>query len=196
MLPVTIQRSASLLFISFALVACGPDLPPAGLSADVPTPAGEDLAIVVAGSTPAADVEAEAEADPGKTGSTPGESDESSLVDPAPAGEHPVQSGSALASSDTPDAYRPLEDVRTMQQPGTTQRKPLDLSLPTMNWETDDVGKDFNSQRMPDVFRYQKTESGMNLSGKLHWDEDEEATRMSLEESIKGAEVELQFRLP
>ena len=65
-----------------------------------------------------------------------------------------------------------------------------------MNWDADDSNKDFNSQRMPDVFRYKKTESGMNLSGKLHWDEDEEATHMSLEESIKGAEVELQFRLP
>ncbi len=100
----------------------------------------------------------------------------------------------AEATTDTPaEQYQPLEEIREIQ----TGRKPLDLSLPSMDWADDD-NRDFNSTRqsLPDVFRYQKPENGMNLSGKLHWDEDEETTNMSLEESIKGAEVELQFRLP
>ena len=36
----------------------------------------------------------------------------------------------------------------------------------------------------------------MNLSGKLYWDESEEARTRPIEETIKGAEVELQFYLP
>ena len=90
------------------------------------------------------------------------------------------------------EKYQPLEDIHQLQN----GRRTLDLSLPSMNWDDEQKGDFNNSQSLPDVFRYKKPENGMNLSGKLHWDEDEEATHMSLEESIKGAEVELQFRLP
>lgn len=117
------------------------------------------------------------------------------VVEPTPVdtpSDLPDNSTTAVVS----DHYQPLKDVRSLQTADAPKRQSLDLTLPAMNWDDDSESRDFSSPRMPDVFRYQKAESSMNLSGKLHWDEAEEATRVKLEESIKGAEVELQFRLP
>ena len=36
----------------------------------------------------------------------------------------------------------------------------------------------------------------MNVSGRLHWDESAEAESLPITETILGAEVELQLRLP
>ena len=41
-----------------------------------------------------------------------------------------------------------------------------------------------------------KKEERMNVSGRLHWDESEEAESLPITETILGAEVELQLRLP
>jgi len=49
---------------------------------------------------------------------------------------------------------------------------------------------------LPDVFRPIPEDQRLNLSGKILWDESEEARELSVEDSIKGAEVELQFYLP
>jgi hypothetical protein len=74
-------------------------------------------------------------------------------------------------------------------------KRPLNLSLPSMSWES--IG-DTGSYRgvLPDVFREIPQESTLNFSGKLLWDESEEARQMPIEDTIKGAEVELQFYLP
>lgn len=74
-------------------------------------------------------------------------------------------------------------------------KRPLNLSLPSMSWESMD---NYGSTRgvLPDVFREIPQESTLNFSGKLLWDESEEARQMPIEDTIKGAEVELQFYLP
>ena len=74
-------------------------------------------------------------------------------------------------------------------------KRPLNLSLPSMSWESMDNN---GSSRgvLPDVFREIPQESTLNFSGKLLWDESEEARQMPIEDTIKGAEVELQFYLP
>ncbi|MDQ4423024.1 MAG: hypothetical protein QF808_03855 [Thalassolituus sp.] len=74
-------------------------------------------------------------------------------------------------------------------------KRPLNLSLPSMSWESMENN---GSSRgvLPDVFREIPQESTLNFSGKLLWDESEEARQMPIEDTIKGAEVELQFYLP
>ena len=222
MLSEMFQRSAMLLFIVTFLTACDPDQASSGVDVPGPTAAGAEedgvalssvVSEVQAGPQALEDAEdpTDAEvafsADPDTIEQDALLTDVTVTVTPmtvtpmigAPDKSQTadgVDEGEADADQEDIDAYQPLEDVRLLQDSATVQRKTLDLTLPNMNWDADDNTGDFNRQRMPDVFRYQKTESGMNLSGKLHWDEDEEATHMSLEESIKGAEVELQFRLP
>jgi hypothetical protein len=74
-------------------------------------------------------------------------------------------------------------------------RQPLNLALPSISWEDSD--ERVRSQGyLPNVFREIPSESKLNLSGKIHWDESEETRQMSVEDTIKGAEVELQFYLP
>lgn len=206
MLSEMFQRSALLLFIVTFLTACDPDQASSGVDVPGPTAAGpeEDATVL---SSVVSEVQAGPEALEGAEYPTEAQgvalsADTDTIQqDTLLTGEadKPLTGAGeeqAEADQEDIDAYQPLEDVRLLQHSATVQRKTLDLTLPNMNWDADDNTRDFNNQRMPDVFRYQKTESGMNLSGKLHWDEDEEATHMSLEESIKGAEVELQFRLP
>lgn len=74
------------------------------------------------------------------------------------------------------------------------EKPPLNLSLPKENWGDGNFRS--RSNVLPDVFVRRIPEQGMNLSGKLYWDESEEARTRSIEETIKGAEVELQFYLP
>ncbi|CUS41919.1 hypothetical protein MGWOODY_Tha2967 [hydrothermal vent metagenome] len=74
------------------------------------------------------------------------------------------------------------------------EKPPLNLSLPREDWG----GGSYRSRSnvLPDVFARRIPEQVMNLSGKLYWDESEEARTRPIEETIKGAEVELQFYLP
>ena len=76
----------------------------------------------------------------------------------------------------------------------TTEKPPLNLSLPRENWGEGSFRS--RSNVLPDVFARRIPEQGANLSGKLYWDESEEARTRPIEETIKGAEVELQFYLP
>jgi hypothetical protein len=95
------------------------------------------------------------------------------------------------ATDDVPLTYSPLDEVIDNNK----NRQILNLTLPTMAWETDSNGMS-NHGVLPNVFRPLPHEQTVNLSGRIHWDESEEARQLSVEDSIKGAEVELKFFLP
>ena len=95
------------------------------------------------------------------------------------------------ATDDVPLTYSPLDEVIDNNK----NRQILNLTLPTMAWETDSNGMS-NHGVLPNVFRPLPHEQTVNLSGRIHWDESEEARKLSVEDSIKGAEVELKFFLP
>ena len=200
-------RTGLSLALVTLLLACGPepdaaagtDPAGAGLLSEALLPqasaatSGVDAEETAAESTPVYSQQSVPETAPEPVAET-GQTDSaatSSVGNPA-TGPDPVGSAEVAQGMTSGEKYQPLEDIHQLQN----GRRTLDLSLPSMNWDDEQKGDFNNSQSLPDVFRYKKPENGMNLSGKLHWDEDEEATHMSLEESIKGAEVELQFRLP
>ena len=87
------------------------------------------------------------------------------------------------------------KDKKVKEENKNKDKRPLNLSLPSMSWESMENN---GSSRgvLPDVFREIPQESTLNFSGKLLWDESEEARQMPIEDTIKGAEVELQFYLP
>lgn len=88
-------------------------------------------------------------------------------------------------------SYSPLEEVNEKNK----SRQLLNLTLPRTEWVGDERG--MNSKGvLPNVFNPLPAEQKMNLSGRIHWDESEKARELSVEDSIKGAEVELQFYLP
>lgn len=95
------------------------------------------------------------------------------------------------ATDDVPLTYSPLDEVIDNNK----NRQILNLTLPTMAWKTDSNGMS-NHGVLPNVFRPLPHEQTVNLSGRIHWDESEEARQLSVEDSIKGAEVELKFFLP
>lgn len=95
------------------------------------------------------------------------------------------------ATDDVPLTYSPLDEVIDNNK----NRQILNLTLPTIAWETDSNGMS-NHGVLPNVFRPLPHEQTVNLSGRIHWDESEEARQLSVEDSIKGAEVELKFFLP
>ena len=105
-------------------------------------------------------------------------------------GANERQSGND-ATDDVPLTYSPLDEVIDNNK----NRQILNLTLPTMAWETDSNGMS-NHGVLPNVFRPLPHEQTVNLSGRIHWDESEEARQLSVEDSIKGAEVELKFFLP
>lgn len=69
----------------------------------------------------------------------------------------------------------------------------LNLKLPDIDWEDEVYG---NPETFPNVFGKSRRESVLNWSGRLHIDESEEAKAKPLNETILGAEVELQLKLP
>lgn len=73
-------------------------------------------------------------------------------------------------------------------------RPALNLSLPEMDWDNQEWRSDASSY--PDFFRSGTEEPRLNVSGRLHWDESEEAETLPLTDTILGAEVEFQVRLP
>lgn len=100
----------------------------------------------------------------------------------------------AMATTDDVSVkYRPLETLEDYKN--NKDRQPLNLSLPAMYWDKN-PGVVQNNGILPDVFQPMISDPRMNLSGRLHWDESEEAKNLSVEDTITGAEVELQFRLP
>lgn len=102
-----------------------------------------------------------------------------------------VTTSISVAAEDIPLTYAPLDEVTNNNK----SRQVLNLTLPRMAWESD-AEHQRNSGVLPDVFRPLPQEQKMNLSGRLHWDESEAARQLSVEDSIKGAEVELKFFLP
>jgi hypothetical protein len=102
-----------------------------------------------------------------------------------------TQSSINDATENVPLTYTPLDEVIDNNK----NRQILNLTLPTMAWETDSNGMS-NHGVLPNVFRPLPHEQTVNLSGRIHWDESEEARQLSVEDSIKGAEVELKFFLP
>lgn len=77
----------------------------------------------------------------------------------------------------------------------TKKKQPLNLALPVISW--DDSDEQIRLQGyLPNIFRQLPSESKLSFSGKIHWDESEAAREMSVEDTIKGAELELQFYLP
>lgn len=96
-----------------------------------------------------------------------------------------------VAIEDIPLTYAPLDEVTNNNK----SRQVLNLTLPSMAWESD-AEHQRNKGVLPNVFRPLPQEQKMNLSGRIHWDESEAARQLSVEDSIKGAEVELKFFLP
>ena len=109
------------------------------------------------------------------------------------ADEPVVAEGPTGSSEDVSMDYRPLETLEEYKN--NKDRQPLNLSLPAMYWDKN-PGEVQNNGILPDVFQPMISDPRMNLSGRLHWDESEEAKHLSVEDTITGAEVELQFRLP
>lgn len=91
---------------------------------------------------------------------------------------------------DSPDS--PASIRRWNKEP--TSVPALNLSLPELEW--DDQGWAGDAAAYPDFFRQQQREERMSVSGRLHWDESEEAEALPITDTILGAEVELQLRLP
>ncbi len=75
----------------------------------------------------------------------------------------------------------------------TTEPVRLNLKLPDMDWDEYSYG---NSDALPNVFSKQASESVVHWSGRLHLDSSEEAKAKPLNETILGAELELQLKLP
>lgn len=78
---------------------------------------------------------------------------------------------------------------------GTLGRPRLNLQLPDLDWDNSEWHQP--SQRYPDFFYPGRDDaSRLNLSGRLHWDESEDAETKPITDTILGAELELQVRLP
>jgi len=75
--------------------------------------------------------------------------------------------------------------------------EPLNLKLPELEWN-DQLAYDNSSQKLlGNVFQQpQEKQSAMDMSGKIYWDESEEAETKPLRDTITGGEVELKILLP
>lgn len=74
------------------------------------------------------------------------------------------------------------------------EKVPLNLALPTDLKGEDSVHP--QDPLLPNVFNTRQDPTRVDLSGKLYWDESEEARAKPLNEAITGGEVELRIRLP
>ncbi|MDO6681427.1 hypothetical protein Q4551_03925 [Oceanobacter sp. 5_MG-2023] len=81
------------------------------------------------------------------------------------------------------------EDMLQSENPPLNLRLPDSLEQEPYNFST-------NPALLPNVFNTQQPASVLDMSGKLYWDESEEAETKPMRENITGAEVELRFRLP
>ncbi len=104
-----------------------------------------------------------------------------------------IPAAEVFNSDNTPSASVDVTELPILHD-YSKEKPPLNLSLPRENWG--DGSYRSRSNVLPDVFARRIPEQGMNLSGKLYWDESEEARTRPIEETIKGAEVKLQFYLP
>ena len=88
-------------------------------------------------------------------------------------------------------AEQSVDDNRTPEV--TEQPIRLNLKLPEMEWDDHSYG---NSDAFPNVFGKQPSNSVVHWSGRLHLDDSEEAKTKPLNETILGAELELELKLP
>lgn len=84
------------------------------------------------------------------------------------------------------------ESITRWTDEAAAERPALNLTLPEIEWESGSWQD--GSRPYPDFFR-PADDGRLNISGRLHWDESEEARSLPITETILGAEVELQFRL-
>lgn len=116
-------------------------------------------------------------------------------VEDIPAVEKYTQSSSKVTSANpSSEKQTPVRNKNTDQYIDE-DRLPLDLSLPAMSWNSPKMDRD-ERKILPNVFKPLPMDKSMNLGGRLHWDESEEAKQRSVEETLQGAEVELKFYLP
>ncbi len=109
-----------------------------------------------------------------------------------------------IQSDEAPEPFTlPSEQQQQLRQQArreangeVTIKQPLDLSLPEMEWG-DQLAYDASSSHLlGNVFITEEKQSAMDMSGKLYWDESEEAETKPLRETITGGEVELKILLP
>ncbi|MCD8520885.1 MAG: hypothetical protein LRY66_07025 [Saccharospirillaceae bacterium] len=118
---------------------------------------------------------------------------------------HPLPpSGDDAVSVETPDLILPGDGQRhdsSGAQPAADSLTPdvsehpqrLNLTLPEMDWDDHSYG---NSDAFPNLFDRRPKESVVHWSGRLHLDDSEEAETKPLKETILGAELELELKLP
>lgn len=100
-----------------------------------------------------------------------------------------------VQSADVPALPDISDSITRWNDPEPPQRPQLNLNLPDIDWGATEWQE--HGSPYPDFFRSGRgSDSRMNLSGRLHWDESEAAESLPLTETILGAEVELQLRLP
>lgn len=75
------------------------------------------------------------------------------------------------------------------------ERQPLNLTLPQLSWQDMEVGK-MDMNLLPNVFTDNVSVSAIGISGKLYWDESENADLMPLEDTLQGAEIKFSLPLP
>lgn len=130
---------------------------------------------------------------------------ESSLRETSPADAKSSETSDGVATVNTPQKEaEPDEGIEEVTGASTRPRlEPLDLSLPELTWRSD------TEQWTPDSVEPLRNsiarafendmgseEPGVELSGKLHWDESEAAENKPLQEAVMGAEFEIRIPLP
>lgn len=109
--------------------------------------------------------------------------------------ENAIETDQSADVTDSGEVALDYDPLHELEENNNNSRQPLNLTLPSMNWEK--TGKRMHDYGvLPDVFQRIQSDPSMNVSGKIHWDESEAARELSVEDTIKGAEVELQFYLP
>lgn len=109
--------------------------------------------------------------------------------------ESAIETDESADVTDSGEVALDYDPLHELEENNNNSRQPLNLTLPSMNWEK--TGKRMHDYGvLPDVFQRIQSDPSMNVSGKIHWDESEAARELSVEDTIKGAEVELQFYLP
>ena len=91
-----------------------------------------------------------------------------------------------------------IQDNMTAASEGEVRLpKALNLTLPEMEWN-DQLAYETRSRKLlGNVFKEpEQKQAAMDMSGKIYWDESEEAETKPLRDTITGGEVELKILLP
>jgi len=105
-----------------------------------------------------------------------------------------------LRGTRLPDAGQPAAVTATAAQtPAAADHDtatPVILNLTLPDYEWDDLQRMEQATLIPDVFTHQSSQTRLNWSGRLHLDESDAAATRPIQDTILGAEVEVQLRLP